>query len=397
VAFYSHDTQGLGHVRRNSLLAAALVETHPELTVLLMSGASEAGALPLPDRTDLVTIPGLTKDLTGRYHPRALDASLEHVLAVRSFALESVLVSWAPDLLVVDKVPRGILGELDRGLRRVRRQHGTRTVLGLRDVLDDVATTKREWHRDRAREAVHSLYDQVWVYGDRDVFDPAEAYGWTPGVRDKVRYTGYLGEGRERLLPVRSGSHGAPSVCGGITGPFVLGLLGGGQDGAAVADAFARATFPAGHQGVLVTGPYLPAPDLEAVERIARTRPDLQVHRFVGDVPALVRASRATVSMGGYNSVCELMTAGGPALVVPRVVPRREQALRAERLARHGLVDVLTADRLDPARLTSWLRDAVTDRRRPAPAVDLQGLQRVPDLAADLIDCVQQGGARDAG
>jgi len=210
VAFYSHDTQGLGHIRRNSLLAAAMVAAHPDVNVLLLSGASEAGSLPLPDRTDLVTVPGLAKDVAGRYHARSLDRSLEQVLAVRSAALESALVNFAPDLLVVDKVPRGILGELEPGLRRVRREHGTRTVLGLRDVLDDVATTRREWRESRSGEAIHSLYDQVWVYGDSAVFDPAEVYGWTPGVRDKVRYTGYLGAGRDRLLPVRSHSHGAP-------------------------------------------------------------------------------------------------------------------------------------------------------------------------------------------
>jgi predicted glycosyltransferase len=397
VAFYSHDTQGLGHVRRNSLLAAALVAEHPDVNVLLLSGASEAGALPLPDRTDIVTVPGLAKDVTGRYRARELDCSLEQVLAVRSAALESVLVNFAPDLLVVDKVPRGILGELEPGLRRVRREHGTRTVLGLRDVLDDVTTTRREWRDSRSREAIRSLYDQVWVYGDDAVFDPAEVYGWTSDVRKKVRYTGYLGAGRDQLLPVRPASHGAPSVLGEIPRPFVLGLVGGGQDGAAVADAFARTTFPEGHLGVLVTGPYLPADDLEAVEKLAADRDDLRVYRFVGDVPALVKASSATVSMGGYNSVCELMAARRPALVVPRVVPRLEQALRAEHLARRGLLDVLSADRLEPARLAAWLRDAVTGSRRSFTSVDLQGLQRVAGLAVDLIDQLPQGGARHAG
>ena len=368
VAFYSHDTQGLGHVRRNSLLAAAMVDAHPDVNVLLLSGAAEAGALPLPDRTDIVTVPGLYKDVAGRYHARSMDSSLEQVLAVRSFALESVLVNFAPDLLVVDKVPLGILGELEQGLRRVRREHGTRTVLGLRDVLDDVETTRREWRQSGSRAAIQSLYDQVWVYGDRAVFDPAEVYGWTPEVREKVRYTGYLGAGRERLLPVRSDSHGAPSVCGDIPRPFVLGPV----------------LSPADE-------------DFEAVEKLAHDRDDLRVHRFVGDVPALVKASSATVSMGGYNSVCELMAARRPALVVPRVVPRLEQALRAEHLARRGLVDVLGADRLEPARLTAWLRDAVAGSRRSFTGVDLQGLERVPGLALDLIDELPREGARHAG
>lgn len=384
VAFYSHDTQGLGHIRRNALLAAALVRADPDVTVLLVSGAKEAASLPVPERTELVIVPGLAKDAQGRYSPRALGGSLDEVVAVRSAALESVLVAFAPHLLVVDKVPRGFLGELEPALRRVRREHGTRTVLGLRDVLDDVATTRREWRAARTSEAIETLYDQVWVYSDPTVFDPAAVYGWSGAVRSKVRYTGYLGTDRQRLLGSTASRPTAPAVSRRLRRPFVLGLVGGGQDGVAVADAFARARLPEGHDGVLVTGPYLPAEHLERIEQLARERRDLHVHRMVSDVPALARASRATVSMGGYNSVCELMAARRPTLVVPRVAPRREQAIRAERFASRGLLDVQDPDDLAPERLSSWLRGAVSGPRRRAGRIDLQGLRRVAGLADAL-------------
>jgi len=397
VAFYSHDTQGLGHIRRNTLLAAALVAARPDVTVLLLSGAAEAAALPLPERTDLVIVPGLVKDVDGRYSASSLDCSLDQVLAVRSHALASVLSAYAPDLLVVDKVARGIHGELDPALRRVRLEHGTRTVLGLRDVLDDVAVARDEWRVDRTSEAIRTLYDQVWVYGDPTIFDPAVEYAWSDAVRAKVRYTGYLGTGRERLLPVPPDTHGAPSVRERLERPFVLGLVGGGQDGAAVADTFSHAAFPPGHDGVLVTGPYLPAAHLQRVERMARTRRDLRVFRFVGDVPALAQDSQATVSMGGYNSVCELMAADRPTLVVPRVKPRSEQALRAERFASHGLLDVLGLEELSAVRLGDWMRKAVAGDRRSRPPIDLRGLRAVPSLATELIEGRVGGGARDVG
>ncbi|NUS49476.1 MAG: glycosyl transferase family 28, partial [Nocardioidaceae bacterium] len=221
--------------------------------------------------------------------------------------------------------------------------------------------------------------------------------GWSDAVRAKVRYTGYLGAGRERLLPKPTTDGRAPSVRARLRRPYVLALVGGGQDGAALADAFARATFPAGHDGVLVTGPYLPAAARRSLADLARSRGDLRVFRFVGDVPALARASRATVSMGGYNAVCELVSARRPVLVVPRVVPRREQALRAEHFADHGLLDVLAPDRLDPDRLGAWLRSAVAVRRRAVPKVDLTGLRRVPALTRELVDALEPGGAVHVG
>ncbi len=397
VALYSHDTQGLGHVRRNAMLAAALVRADPDVSVLLVSGAKEAASLPVADRTDLVVLPGLVKDARGVYASRALELSLDEVVAVRSAALENVLASYAPDLLIVDKVPRGFLGELEPALRRVRLEHGTRTVLGLRDVLDDAATTRREWRAARTSQAIRTLYDQVWVYTDPSVFDPAVEYRWNDAVRSKVRYCGYLGLDRDGLLRAATDRPVAPSVSTDRRRPFVLGLVGGGQDGVALAAAFARARFPAGHDGVLVTGPFLPPADLAQVEKVARGRRDLRVHRLVADVPALAQASRATVSMGGYNSVCELLATGRPMLLVPRVAPRSEQAIRAARLASRGLADVLDPVDLCPGRLSGWLSDVVSSPRRPSSAIDLQGLRRVPVLAAHLLGGTYQEGARHVG
>lgn len=397
IALYSHDTQGLGHVRRNTLLAATMVAADPEVDVLLISGAREASALPLPERTDLVILPGLAKNALGGYSARVSNRPLDDVVALRSAALEHVLAAYGPHLLVVDKVSRGFAGELEPALRHVRLEHGTRTVLGLRDVLDDVATTRREWEESRTPQAIRALYDQVWVYGDPTIFDPAIEYGWPAAVREKIRYTGYLGAGRERVLPVGAGSSTAPAASRRVSTPYVLGLIGGGQDGAAVADAFARAVFPPGHEGVLVTGPYLPARDLERLMLVARERGDLRVHRFVSDVPALAQASRATISMGGYNSVCELMAARRPTLVVPRMAPRREQAMRADRFAGHGLLDVLSFEDLGPDRLTQWLGHAVVRPHKPFSPIDLQGLRKVPALVAELLDSGVEGGVQGVG
>ena len=45
--------------------------------------------------------------------------------------------------------------------------------------------------------------------------------------------------------------------------------------------------------------------------------------------------------MGGYNTSCEILACGRRALIVPRIIPRREQLIRAQRLSELGAVDVL--------------------------------------------------------
>lgn len=382
VALYSHDAQGLGHVRRNSLIAGALVHADPDVRVLLLTGSPEAPSLPLPPRTSVVTVPALAKSATGSYRPRSLPLPLADVIAMRAEILRSALVDFEPHLLIVDKCPLGVQRELASALYEVRARFGTRTVLGLRDVLDAPAAAIREWEADRATAVVSRSYDQVWVYGDPAIYDPAHEYRWPRLVRDKVVYTGYLGRGRTRVLPAEGPGAGEGHA---IPRPFVLGLVGGGQDGAALSRAFMAARLPPGHHGVLVTGPYLNETIRRELVAACVARDDVTVLGFVHDVPDVVDRATASVAMGGYNTVCELLASGQPTLLVPRTTPRREQAVRAARLENAGLVDVLTPQTLTPDHLSRWFASAVTRPRRRHVDVDLDGLSRIPGMMRALV------------
>lgn len=381
VALYSHDTQGLGHIRRNIALAAALVAADPDTDVLLLTGAPEATTLPLPPRTDVITLPTLRKDEQGGYAARTLGAPLAQLLELRSRMLAATLTAFAPDLLVVDKVARGVDGELDRALTALR-DTATTVVLGLREVLDSPHTARREWDAARTTEAVRDLYDAVWVYGDPSVYDVVAECGLPQEVADKVTYTGYLGHGRGAGAVTRTRPVPRQAL---PAGPYVLCLVGGGQDGYALANAFARAPLPEGHVGVVLTGPYMRRQAREGLRRAAERQPGMTVLEFVPDAERFIAGAAAVVSMAGYNSVCELLAAGTRTLLVPRTAPRAEQLVRARSLERLGLVDVLEPDVADPARLGRWLGGRVTPRPPRGHEVDLDGLARVPRLAAALL------------
>jgi len=55
----------------------------------------------------------------------------------------------------------------------------------------------------------------------------------------------------------------------------------------------------------------------------------------------LVATADAVIAMGGYNSVWETLSLGRPLVVVPRATYKREQTIRAEVLASHGLAKVV--------------------------------------------------------
>jgi predicted glycosyltransferase len=382
IAFYSYDEHGLGHVRRSIAMAHALTEAQPS-SVLLIAGAREASLFRLPDGTDTLALPAPATDFNGDRRAPSLGLDTAGTLRVRARILRSALAAYEPHVLVVDRLPLGVHDELADSLG-VLRAMGTRLVLGLRDVVDDPAHVRAEWERAGTLEAIRRSYDAVWVYGDPAVYDLIDEYDLPADVRELVRFTGYLDRhDGERSRPADDASRrrelGLPD------GRLSLCLLGGGEDGVALAEAFAAARRPAGPTGVIVTGPFMPEADRDRLAAAAEGRDDLHVLAFVPDADTLVPLADEVVAMGGYNTTCEILSSGVRALIVPRVDPRREQLVRARALAARGAVDVLHPDRLSAGALGEWLAGGADARPAERPVADLHGLHRLPALLDEVL------------
>src|SRR3989442_7147284 len=306
VALYSHDTMGLGHMRRNLLLAQALKRCPLQAVVLMIAGAREASLLTAAAGVDCIALPSLRKDADGHYHPRHLDVSLQELLALRAKTTCAALEAFGPDVLIVDNVPRGAVRELDPVLEALRAGRRTRLVLGLRDVLDDPVALQGEWARAQNEDAVRRYYDAVWVYGDPAVYDPVREYAFAPDVAAKVRYTGYLDQ-RARLRFASRDGKDPVAALGLSAGRLALCLVGGGQDGAALAEAFGEAELPPDTNGLLVTGPCMPVGVRRRLMRSVASNPRRRVVSFVHEPTRLVRRADRVVAMGGYNTVYEIL------------------------------------------------------------------------------------------
>ena len=170
---YSHDALGLGHVRRNVVIAGALVERCPDASVLLATSVDHVDDLGVPDGVDVMRLPALRKVDNGRYTPRRLTIPGADLTALRSGILAAAVESFRPSVLLVDKQPLGVGGELHAALRRLR-EGGGRAVLGLRDILDEPAAVRAEWTPEQTR-LVLEHYPRVLVYGSESVFDTLRA------------------------------------------------------------------------------------------------------------------------------------------------------------------------------------------------------------------------------
>lgn len=375
IVLYSHDSVGLGHMRRNLALAHALNNQIPGLTGrpvtgILITGTALAPAFPAPDGWDWVLLPGVGKS-PGGYLPRNLTMPMDDLVSMRARLLKAVLAGFRPHLVVVDRHATGVNRELESALRRARSGGQVRVVLGLREVLDSPDVASAEWARIGGPRLVKALFDQIWIYGDPAVHDPVAAGEIPFSLRNLIHFTGYLAAGR----PPGSGTSCMP-------GPYCLTTVGGGSDGHALARVAVAAPVPEGLGHLIVAGPQMPVEQLNDLRRQAG--PGVKVVPAVDDLPYHLRHAAAVVSMGGYNTVCEIMSTTVPALIVPRTEAREEQRIRAVSLAAAGYLEHQDIGTLTPEVFGGWLAarlGAAVDRRRAV----LDGLIRVPQLAAELL------------
>ena len=338
ILIYSHDSFGLGHLRRCRAIAHAIVDRYKGVSVLILSGSPIIGSFDFLPRVDFVRIPGVIKLTNGEYQSLGLHIDLEQTMAIRGAIIEQTALSFRPDLFLVDKEPLGLEGEAERTLRLLKAR-GTALVLGLRDIMDEPATLLREWKRKKVLPALEHLYDDIWVYGLEQFADPLHGIACPAAVRSKMVYTGYL----RRSVPHRKTNK--PPVS---REPYVLVTVGGGDDGMAVLDwvlaAYESGAPPPLH-AVIVTGPFMAAEQQRHFRERAQRLGRIEVLTFDANLEALMEGAVGVVAMAGYNTFCEILSLDKRAILVPRVRPRREQVMRAMRAASVGLARMLDPER----------------------------------------------------
>jgi predicted glycosyltransferase len=378
ILIYSHDSFGLGHLRRCREIAHTLVESISDLSVLILSGSPIIGSFDFRARVDFVRVPGVIKLRNGEYTSLKLHMDVEETLALRASIVEHTAKIFDPDMFLVDKEPLGLRGEVEPTLQQLK-QRGVPCILGLRDVMDDPELLESEWERKNVVPALTSYYDDIWIYGLPQICDPLEGIDLPASVRKKMTYTGYLG----RQLPKTQST----LVLEKIDAPYVLVTIGGGGDGEEIIDWVLRAyesdaSLP--HPALLVLGPFMASErQAEFLHRAARLD-NVEAITFDARIETLLDRAVGIVSMGGYNTFCEVLSFDKRALIIPRTVPRKEQFLRASRAQELGLVHMLPEDeRLDAREMATALRH-LPQQAKPSSVVVpglLDGRENVVRLA----------------
>jgi predicted glycosyltransferase len=340
-------------LRRTLKIAWYLRERWPESRQLIVTGSPGVQTFALPDDAELVKLPSVKSSGFRKHSARYLPLTFPQIWELRRDLLLSLARSYQPDVALVDHLPAGLRGDLVPCLRELKaRSPYTRLVLGLRDVTYDPGLLRKAWDSEGIYGLLDELYDLILVYGQREFLDVVEEY-----ARPRASVRAQLELKTDRLVVV--------TVGGGDAGMNLIHTM---------VEAAQLRPGNMSFDCLLVCGPLTSPESVGSLRALVSDRPGLHVRHYVEDLRDYIASADLVVATAGYNSVCEILSSGRPAILVPLVHENREQILRAQLMSRLGLFRTIEPSDLSPGRLLACVLDSLDHPTGDRPPVDLNGL-----------------------
>jgi predicted glycosyltransferase len=373
IMFYVQHLLGIGHLVRASRISTALAAAGHEVTVV-SGGMPVIGFPPAgvaleqlePLRSADGSFSSLVDETGAPANEDLRDSRRRQLLAIHDRLM--------PDCLVIEAYPfarRQMRFELVPLLEHVHaggRANRAMVVSSVRDILQPKAPQRGKATADLVRRH----FDLVLVHGDEAFARFGETFSETDSIADRLAYTGMVAPLPDQALPPADRRFDVVvSAGGGAVGTALL-------NAAIVAKNMTRLS---GARWLVVTGPNLPADQLDALQRTAGS--GVTLSRFEPDLAGLIATARLSVSQAGYNTVADVLRAGCASVLVPfEGKGELEQLLRAGRLEAAGRAVMVREAELNAGSLAQAIDRALELDIALAPAFNLDGAGNSASLLA---------------
>lgn len=380
IVIYTHDTFGLGNIRRMLLIAEHINHSIKDTSILLISSSPMLHAFRLSKGVDYIKLPTISRNIQGEYQTRTLGMNMQDMVAMRANLILTAVRDFSPDVILVDKKPLGIKRELTATLQYLKKKRAsTRIFLVLRDILDRADTTHRYWKKKGYFDVIEHYYNQVLILGSKTVYDASRLYRFPRACQQLVHYCGYLQRPGKDL----KNTEWVRQQLGIDKEKIILVTTGGGADGKQILMHFLQ--FWRHHDlgqdvhAVIVHGPEMCPQTQQQVSSIAGQCRQVSLLEFTPHLPSFMNAADIVVCMGGYNTLCEALSMNKRILCIPRVKPVSEQLIRASGFARLGLLHLLHPDELTTRKMAAALHHLLEEKQTilPAAALSFNALEQI--------------------
>lgn len=379
MVIYSHDTYGLGHLRRNLALAQALVRINPAMRIVIVTGSRVASSFSATHGIELVELPAVVKTGPDMYESQGLSISLSLIKRARAAIIKDVVARFDPEIFYVDHSPLGMSNELVPVLDHLVSAHPSiLRVIGLRDIIDSPRNVETGWGSDGVLAAITTYYDQVFVFGEEHLFDFAKAYQLGPDF--KAKYLSYIGKPEFIEAGVRRANELSEHP---DRGGHLLITAGGGGDGKEVCEFGIRVAKKLHIPALVVGGPLMNKDAMTEIGKLADDDDDILFIDFSPNIEELIVGARVAFSMAGYNTIVELCAARVPTIYMPRIYPREEQLVRATIFEKLGFGKMVLSEK--------WSFDDVCDQVNKywesplLPVATQVNMSAIPRFASQIV------------
>lgn len=377
VLFYCQSLLGIGHFIRSRELLFAL----REFEVCFLYGGEVVPGFELPDGIEVVYLPALRSDAAfQKLYVIDGQETLAEVKARRQELVREVFDRFAPDVLLIELFPFGRKKFNFELLPLLAHARATRPAVKIVCSLRDILVHRPEQARYEAEvcAVMNQYFDLLLIHADPRLQRLEETFGSVAALTCTVQYTGYVAQ------PPRGGLPASTKAV-----PLILVSIGGGRVGheliASVLTAAPLLDFP--HRMHIVTGPHYPADQFQALQQQVAALPQVSLEHHTAQFMRWLRQAALSISMAGYNTCMDILSAHVPALVYPFTEhDNDEQLLRAQKLEQLGYVGLLSVAQLAPATLAALITQRLQAvAPTPTVALDLQGAQRTAALLTELL------------
>lgn len=380
IAYYCQHVLGVGHFHRSLEICKALSAKHD---VTMIVGGAELD-ISCPGIT-FFQLPGLMMDSDFKnLAPCNSRINLDQTKKLRKKELYSFFDRHQPEVFLVELYPFGRKAfrfELDPVLEAISRGDLSpcRVLCSIRDIL--VERSDKEKFEQRIVSTLNNLFHGILIHGDEKFITLRETFSRMDDIQIPSTYTGYVTKPLEKISIAQRRKR--LGIADNIR--LVVASIGGGNVGGELLRAVAESFWYLRDDSYFLqifTGPY--ADDKLLRELKGFEQKNVRVDKFTNQFQEWVAAADLSISMAGYNTCMNVLSAGTPALFYP-FSQNHEQQMRVERLADRVPCKILTKSDLQPKALSSLITRQVNENRFRSP-IDLDGAIKTVGLVAHWLN-----------
>lgn len=387
ILFYCQYHLGMGHLVRSLEILRSLAK---DFQVCFVKAGWEVEGFEAPAQVEVITLPLL---LSENRRLKVADSSqdLEEIKQIRKNKLLEVFEEFQPDCLITEGYPfnkHQFEFEAIPLLERIKATGGkTKVVSSLRDIVMAKHYEDRTAVTDKICNLMNQYFDLLLVHSDPKFHNLEESFPRIKEIKSSVKYTGYVAQSSSENI-ITTDEYLTTLH---LKKPIILVSIGGGQLGHDLLQSILEASplidksLP--HQIIAFAGPFFPDEKFLELQKTVAEQTNITVRKYTANLLPYMEKAELSISLCGYNTTMNILRTGVNSMIFPSNKDW-EQKIRAEKLEKLGLTEIIHPSDLNPESLSQKIIANLSKKAsvNTCDPIELQGAQKTSTLLQEFLE-----------